>query len=110
MIQTEDILRVAIDLNLLPTKSEIQYVINNYESEQENDPSGNLELWIENLLYQQDITKITWVCSKCASHKVQTKMWVAINTNIPTGEVSDGETPDNWCQECKDHCKLKYIP
>ena len=54
MIQTEDVLKVAISLNLHPNESQVTYVINNYESEQSNDPSGNLELWIENLLYQQD--------------------------------------------------------
>jgi hypothetical protein len=55
MIQKEDVLSVAKDLNISPTEEQIQYVIENFESEADNDPTGNLTLWIENLLYQQDI-------------------------------------------------------
>jgi len=54
----EDVLRVAKDLYFYPTKEEIQEVINRLDEEAENDPTGNLELWIENLLYSIEVKQI----------------------------------------------------
>jgi len=55
MITKEDVLAVANDLNLNPTESEIQAVIDGFEGEADNDPTGSLPLWIESLLYSLDV-------------------------------------------------------
>ena len=47
--------------------------------------------------------QMMWVCSNCGSTNVQTKMWVNLNTNEPEGEVSDGDSSDNWCEDCEGH-------
>jgi len=54
-ISREDVLSVAKDLNMSPTEEQIQYVIDNFDAEADQDPTGSWELWIENLLYQQDV-------------------------------------------------------
>lgn len=58
MISKEEVKLVALNLMLDPNNQQINYVIENYEEESNNDPSGNLELWVENLLYTQDCSKI----------------------------------------------------
>lgn len=58
MIQREDVLEVAQDLNFYPTEEEIQEVIAGYEDEVESDPSGCMPLWIENLLYSMEVQQI----------------------------------------------------
>ena len=58
MIQKEDVLKVAKDLNFYPTEEQIKEVIDGFEDEADNDPSGNLELWIENLLYNVEAIQI----------------------------------------------------
>lgn len=50
-----DVLSTAKDLHMSPTEEQIQYVIENFDAEAERDPTGDWELWIENLLVQQDI-------------------------------------------------------
>lgn len=47
----EDILKTARDLHFYPTEEKVQEILDRLEGEIENDPAGNLELWIENLLY-----------------------------------------------------------
>ena len=51
--------------------------------------------------------RIIQVCSECGSPKVQTKMWVEYNTDIPQDSCSDGEDQDNWCPECESHTSFK---
>lgn len=51
MISKEDVLSVAKDINFQPTEEQINEVIERFEEEAGSDPSGNLILWIENLLY-----------------------------------------------------------
>ena len=48
-------------------------------------------------------------CKKCGCTKVQTKMWVELNTNkIIDGADSQGEDiQDNWCPDCEEHCKIE---
>ena len=58
MIQREDVIKVARELNFFPTEEEIQEVIAGFEEEAENDPSGSLPLWIENLLYSFEVVQI----------------------------------------------------
>ncbi len=50
-----------------------------------------------------------WVCSDCGSTNVQTKRWVDLNTNEVKGEVSDGESDDNWCEGCESHTDVSYV-
>lgn len=52
--------------------------------------------------------KMMWVCSDCGSTNVQTKRWVDLNTNEIKGEVSDGESDDNWCDNCGSHSNVEY--
>lgn len=47
----DDVLRVAYDLGIHVTEEEVQKVLSKIEEESANDPSGNLSLWIENILY-----------------------------------------------------------
>jgi hypothetical protein len=56
MIQKEDILRVVADLNYSqPTDKQIQYIIENYDRMAQDDPTGNLPVWIEQLLYEAEV-------------------------------------------------------
>ena len=57
-VDREDVLKVARDLRFSPTEEEIKEVIGGLEDEMDNDPSGYLELWIENLLYSLDVTQL----------------------------------------------------
>lgn len=56
-IHREDVLSVAKSLNFQPTGEQIQKVIDGFAEEADSDPSGNLELWIENLLYNLGVKK-----------------------------------------------------
>jgi len=58
MTTREDVLRVARDLHFYPTEEEIQEVIENFDIEAEQDPSGNWQLWIENLLYSLEVRQV----------------------------------------------------
>jgi hypothetical protein len=49
----EDVLQVAKSLHMSPTEEQIKYVIDGFDGEADRDPSGNWELWIESLLYEQ---------------------------------------------------------
>lgn len=53
--------------------------------------------------------KIKEICANCGSDKVQTKMWVEINTNEVKDVTSDGESEDNWCPDCETHCDINTI-
>lgn len=54
----KDVIEIAKDLHLNPTEEQIQYVIDNFDDEAEQDPTGDWRLWIENLLYQQDVEEL----------------------------------------------------
>lgn len=45
-------------------------------------------------------------CAYCNSDKVQTKMWVEVNTDRPMDIVSVGEYEDNWCPKCESNCDI----
>jgi hypothetical protein len=47
--------------------------------------------------------KTVSLCSNCHGDKVQTKMWVEINTNAVLDSCSDGEDDDNYCPDCQQH-------
>jgi len=54
-IQKQDVLNVAESLHMKPNLVQITYVIDNFDIEAEQDPTGDMELWIENLLCQLDV-------------------------------------------------------
>lgn len=56
-IHREDVLSVAKALSFQPTGEQIQKVIDGFAEEADGDPSGNLEIWIENLLYSIGVKK-----------------------------------------------------
>lgn len=58
MTKREDVLSVARELSFYPTEAEIQEVIERFDEEAENDPSGNWKLWIENLLYSMEVRQV----------------------------------------------------
>jgi len=58
MITKKDVLQVAKDLNFYPTEAEINEVIERFDEEADNDPTGNMQLWIENLLYSIEVKQI----------------------------------------------------
>lgn len=47
--------------------------------------------------------KKIFLCSNCHGDKVQTKMWVEINTKIVDDLCSDAEEADNYCPYCNKH-------
>jgi len=50
-ISVEDVVRVAMDLNMNPSIAEINEVLKYYDSEEEENPDMNWSLIVENLLY-----------------------------------------------------------
>jgi len=52
MITKEDIIDVANSINVELTESEIYWILSYYKDAQEQDPSGNWNMVIENLIYQ----------------------------------------------------------
>lgn len=50
-ISVEDVVKVAMDLNMNPSIAEINEVLKYYESEVDQDPTASWELIVENLLY-----------------------------------------------------------
>jgi len=59
MINKEDVLEIAKDLNMSPTEEQIQYCIDNIDGMAEDDPTGDWVLWTEQLLRDQDIVQET---------------------------------------------------
>jgi hypothetical protein len=51
-ITKADIERVAKSINIELTDDMINFVLDEYDAEVKNDPSGSMPLWIESLLYQ----------------------------------------------------------
>lgn len=52
IINKADIERVAKSINVELTDDMINFVLDEYDAEVKNDPSGSIPLWIESLLYQ----------------------------------------------------------
>ena len=50
MIDPTDIKKVALDLGITITDEKIQYCMDNYQSEQDADPTGNFSFVIEKML------------------------------------------------------------
>ncbi len=47
-------------------------------------------------------------CKECGCTKVQTKMWVEVNTDKVIDKVGSekGDVEDNWCPDCTEHCEI----
>ena len=45
-------------------------------------------------------------CANCGSDKVSIRTWVNPNTGEETGSCSDGESQDNYCDNCETHPEL----
>ena len=50
-IQKEDVIGVSRHLGILLTEEQIQWVLDNYDSHEQQDPSGNWTLIVEQMLY-----------------------------------------------------------
>ncbi len=58
-ITEEDILKVATDLNYeTPSKEQIDYILENYETKADDDPTGFVGAWIEQLLDEAEVKQI----------------------------------------------------
>lgn len=57
-ITKDDVLLVAQDLNFVPSNEEVEHVLALLDKESENDPTGNLNLWIENILYFLEVKQV----------------------------------------------------
>ncbi len=58
-ISEEDILGVVKDLNYeQPTKEQIDYVLEGFESKADDDPTGYWAVWIEQLLDEAGVKQI----------------------------------------------------
>ena len=47
-----------------------------------------------------------FVCENCGGSNIQTKMWIDPNTNEVIDSVSDGDSDDNWCDDCEEHVRF----
>jgi hypothetical protein len=50
----EEVHDVAVSLHYELTEAQIEYVIQNFDNEAKEDPSGDRTLWIEKLIYEFD--------------------------------------------------------
>ena len=49
-----------------------------------------------------------YVCEKCGSEDVDQRVWVNLNTE-QIMDLSSGEIEDNWCNDCGEHCEIKFV-
>lgn len=47
--------------------------------------------------------KSTLVCEDCGKTNIQVKAWIDANTNRYISDAGDGDSGDNWCDDCQDH-------
>jgi hypothetical protein len=52
MISSNDVRKVASDLNVKLTEVQVQQILTEYPDAQEQDPSGTWDLVVENLIFQ----------------------------------------------------------
>jgi hypothetical protein len=53
----EDVLHVAEYMHMKPTEEQIQYCIDEFDRRADEDPTGYWEIWIEDLLLEQDVSQ-----------------------------------------------------
>lgn len=51
-------------------------------------------------------TNNTLVCQECGGTNIHIKAWVDANTLEYVDGCSDGDTEDNWCEDCGDHLNI----
>ena len=63
-IQKEDVLQVSVDLKIKVSEKVIQWVLDNYESFQADDPTSNWNLVVESMLYDipEELKPRTFEC------------------------------------------------
>ena len=54
----EDVLSIARRLHFYPTANQIQEVLDRIEEEAELDPTGDWNLWMENIMYDIEVQQI----------------------------------------------------
>lgn len=52
--------------------------------------------------------KTVYLCKNCHGNKVQSKMWVDMNTDAVVDSCSDGEDEDNYCPDCGQHTGIYH--
>jgi hypothetical protein len=59
MVTKEEIEDLAKELNFIePTQRQIDFILKNYYDQAETDPSGEPELWTEQLLYDAEVLRL----------------------------------------------------
>jgi len=89
-IVREDVLSVAKDLNFMPTEAQVEIALTLIDWEAEGDPTGNWNLWVENILYSLEV----------AQTQSQKKKIALIISNIETTKQTlEGFDLDELCDE-----------
>lgn len=57
-ISKEDVLHVAEYMRMKPTKEQIQFCIDEFSRQADADPTGSWQVWIEDLLLEQDVEQL----------------------------------------------------
>ena len=58
-IDRDEVLEIAHSINMFPSDEQVKEVINGYEYEAEQDPTGEHDLWIEQGLYNAGVVQKT---------------------------------------------------
>ena len=49
------------------------------------------------------------VCSRCKGTNIETRAWIDPNDDTILDNCSDGDSDDNWCRDCDNHCSFDVI-
>lgn len=61
---------------------------------------------IEELIELGETEETILVCKECGSLEVDSKMWVNINSGIPTDVIDDDSIENNYCNSCEEHREI----
>ena len=50
-----------------------------------------------------------YVCNECGGTNIQRRVWVDANTDKINSDCSDGDSADNWCEDCESHVDFDVI-
>lgn len=96
-IQVADVIKVAYDLKIPLTAHIIAYVIANYDNKAEDDPTGALDLWIEQLLYEcNDQDHIDFIEYQALQVREAIKSECAITDSSMAEFLNGFKIPQNW--------------
>ena len=48
-------------------------------------------------------------CAKCGGDKLQIRAWTVASTGQWISDCSEGDSEDNWCEDCEEHTDFKLI-